>query len=126
MATLSSALFPQKTYTAKNQDHKRLLRRIDLIPGFNKVRVVYFNGQTFTELRAHPPMCMARKLTLVIRPNNENIEKITHPQANKQDDSKFYNELLSTGLSCGAAIMSWIVVGGSSAAIPVSGGAQVQ
>ena len=101
----------------------RLLRKIDQINGFRGVRVVYFNGNDVVELRPHPAMCGPDKKTLVIRPlRSEEKDTVAHGVLSKQDDDRFYSELLSTGLSCGAAILSWIVVGGSSAAIPVSGG----
>lgn len=124
MATIPSHINSTENFPFTNpKARKDLLDRIDRIPGFKSVRVVYFNGYSFIELRPHPPLCMNKKLTIIIRPTeNNDVEKITHPRLNKQDDSRFYSELLSTGLSCGAAVLSWIVVGGSSAAIPVSGG----
>ena len=107
----------------KLDSRKELLKRIDRIPGFEGVRVVYFDGQSIIELRPHPPVCMDKKRTIVIRPTAKNeVEKITHGRLSKQDDDRFFSELLSTGFSCGAAVLSWLVVGGSSAAVPVSGG----
>jgi hypothetical protein len=101
----------------------KLLRNIDRINGFKGVRVVYFNGSEVVELRSHPPVCSPEKRTVVIRPlRGREKDTVTHGVLSKQDDDRFYSELLSTGLSCGAAILSWVVVGGSSAAIPVSGG----
>ena len=104
-------------------DKRTLFSRIDKIPKLQSSRIVFFDGNQFIELRPHPPMCMANKLTVVIKPK-EKQEKIVgqNLEVNRQDDSNFYSELASTGLSCGAAILSWIAVGGSSAAIPVSGG----
>lgn len=107
-------------------ESKRILfGRIDRVPGLHSVKVVYFDGASFTELRPRPAMCMEKNKTVVIRKvqNTNEITNIQHPQASKQTENHFYSELLSTGFSCGAAILSWIVVGGSSAAIPVSGGA---
>ena len=81
------------------------------------------DGEKIHELRPHPPLCSVNKRTIIIRPLTKNEkETVTHGILNKQDDNRFFSELLSTGLSCGAAVLSWIVVGGSSAAIPVSGG----
>lgn len=101
-----------------------LLGRIDRIPGLRNTRVMYFDGAIMTELRPHPPLCMEKYKTVIIRKLHDASEatNVQHPQTSKQTESVFYNELLSTGLSCGAAVLSWIVVGGSSAAIPVSGG----
>lgn len=102
-----------------------LFERIDRLPGLQNARVVYFDGVSFVEMRPHSPMCMAKYKTVVIRKVKDanEVTNIQHPQTSKQTESRFYNELLSTGFSCGAAVLSWIVVGGSSAAIPVSGGA---
>ncbi|NNE64153.1 MAG: hypothetical protein HKN34_08720, partial [Gammaproteobacteria bacterium] len=64
------------------------------------------------------------KRTVIIRPLLKNEKQsVSHGVLNKQDDNRFYSELLSAGLSCGAAVLSWVVVGGSSVAIPVSAGA---
>lgn len=105
------------------EQRNKLLGKIDAINDYRGVRVVFYDGQKIHELRSHPPQCSVNKRTIVIRPllNNEK-EIVTHSTLSKQDDDRFYSELLSTGLSCGAAVLSWIVVGGSSAAIPVSGG----
>jgi len=106
-----------------SQRIRRLLAKIDRINGFNGVRVVYFDGKELVELRPHPPLCRDNKPTLVIRAlSGGEKEVVTHSVLSKQDDSAFYTELVSSGLSCGAAVLSWIVVLGSAAAIPVSGG----
>lgn len=106
------------------EQRQKLLRKIDAINDYKGVRVVFYDGQKIHELRPHPPLCSVNKRTVIIRPLlKEEKETVTHGVLNKQDDDRFYSELLSTGLSCGAAVLSWIVVGGSSAAIPVSGGA---
>lgn len=103
---------------------KRLLDRIDAINGYRGVRIVFYDGQKIHELRPHPPVCSQTKQTIAIRPLLQNErEMVAHGTLNKQDDDRFFSELLSTGLSCGAAVLSRVVVGGSSAVIPVSGGA---
>jgi hypothetical protein len=102
---------------------KKLLDRIDSINEYRGVRVVFYDGKKIHELRPHPPICAANRRTVVIRPlSKQEKEVVTHGTLSKQDDDRFYSELLSSGLSCGAAVLSWVVVGGSSAAIPVSGG----
>ncbi len=102
---------------------RALFYRIDLIPKLEGSRIVYFDGSQLQELRPHPNMCTANKLTVLIKPK-EIHEKVVgqNLEINRQDDSGFYNELLSTGLSCGAATLSWIVVGGSAAAAPATFG----
>lgn len=101
-----------------------LLEKIDRIPEVSGVKVVYFDENGMRELRPHPPRCQQNYLTVVIRPvspvETKNILSPT-PYA-KNEESRFYTELLSTSLSCGAAALSWMVVGGSSAVVPVTGG----
>ncbi len=107
------------------ESRRILLDRIDRMPGLRNVRVLYFDGAEITELRPHPPACMEKYKTVIIRQVRDTREatKIQHPQTSKQDDNRFFSELSSVGLSCGAAVLSWVVIIGSSAAIPVSGGA---
>jgi hypothetical protein len=114
---------PATPFDSSESKH-RLFHKINRIPGLQNARIIYFDGASFKELRPYPPMCMDKSKTVVIRKlnNPRDITNIQHPQVSKQTEGGFYSELLSTGLSCGAAVMSWIVVGGSSAAIPVSGG----
>lgn len=101
------------------------LDKIDRIPEVYGARVVYFDGVLIHELRPHPPVCQPNYLTVVIRSvDAAEIKTIAHPTPHaKNQDSRFYTELLATSLSCGAAALSWVVVGGSSAAVPVTGGA---
>ncbi len=107
------------------ESRRILLQRVDRIRDLQNTRVVYFSGQTITELRPHPPLCKDRYKTVVIRKlhNAQEVTTLQHPRTSKQNDGRFFNELVSAGLSCGAAVLSWVVVTGSSAAIPVSGGA---
>ena len=104
-------------------DKRTLFNKVDRVHGFSGSRIIFFDGKQFHELRPYPPMCMSKKLTVVIKAK-ENQEKVIDQnlEINRQDGSGFYSELVSTGLSCGAAVLSWISVGGSSVAIPISGG----
>jgi len=122
-AALSPILAPANPFNSA-ASKRVLFERIDRVPGLQKAKIVYFDGVSFVELRPHPPMCMNKYKTVVIRKVQDanEVTNIQHPQASKQTESRFYSELLSTGFSCGAAVLSWVVVGGSSAAIPVSGG----
>lgn len=77
------------------------------------------------EIRPHPPICQPNYLSVVIRAvRPEDTAKISHPTPNaRQENSRFYGELMSASLSCGAAVLSWVVFGGSSAVVPLTGGA---
>lgn len=101
-----------------------LLDRVNRIAGLKNTRIVYFDGIQMHEVRPHPPICQQSYLTIVIRAvDAKDVAKIVHPTPHaKQEDGRFYSELLSTSLSCGAAALSWVVVGGSGAAIPFTGG----
>lgn len=103
-----------------------LLDKLDKIAGMQNSRVVYFDGSKAHEVRPHPPICQPNYLTIVIRPvNSSDIGKITQPKASVADkkDSRFMSELINASIGCGAATISWIVVLGSGAAVPASGGA---
>jgi len=66
---------------------------------------------------------MANKLTVLIKPIETDEQVIgQNLEINRQDRSGFYSELLSAGLSCGAATLSWVVVTGGSVAAPVTFG----
>ena len=104
-------------------DRRTLFNKVDKIPGLQNSRIIIYEGKRFHELRPHPPMCMANKLTVVIKPKEKQDKVIgQNLEINRQDSSGFYSELVSTGLSCGAAILSWVAVFGSTAAIPISFG----
>lgn len=105
-------------------EKKLLLDNIDKIPGLQGVRVLYVDGDNTTEIRPHPAMCQQSYLSVVVHPvtKDEGVKLINPTPKEKQEGGRFYQELLSSGLSCGAAALSWIAVAGSSAAIPVSGG----
>ncbi len=107
------------------ESRRILFARINRIHGLSHAKIVYFDGHSFTVLRPFPAMCLNKYRTIVIREvrDHKEITRIQHPQTSKQTEDRFYSELISTGLSCGAAVLSWLVIGGSSAAIPVSGGA---
>jgi hypothetical protein len=102
-----------------------LIDKIDRIPEVYGARVIYFDGVRVHELRPHPPVCQPNYLTVVIRSvDPSDIQAIAHPTPHaKNQDGRFYTELLATSLSCGAAALSWVVLGGSGAAVPVTGGA---
>lgn len=102
-----------------------LLRAVDRIQGFHGVRVVYFDGIKLHELRPHPPICQENAVTVLLKKVSpvEQVRIVNPAPRDKPKQDLFYQELLSSSLSCGAAALSWVAVAGSSAAIPVSGGA---
>ncbi len=128
MSSFNSALTPILTPITPfdSPDAKRILfDKIDRIPDLVNSKISYFDGFVLTELRPYPPMCMGKYTSVIIRKvqDQKEIAKIQNPEASKKGEDNFYGELLSTGLSCSAAALSWVVVGGSAAVIPVSGGA---
>lgn len=123
---MSNALhsYPNKHPLTSPALKRYLLDKVNRIAGLKNARIVYFDGIQMHEVRPHPPICQQSYLTIVIRAvQAKDIAKISHPTPNaKQEDSRFYSELMSTSLSCGAAVLSWVAFAGSSAVIPVTGG----
>ncbi len=102
---------------------EKLISTIDKVPKLAGAKIVFFDGIRFHELRPHAPVCQASKLTVVVKPVAKTDQVVgQNSEITKQDKDRFYSELVSAGLSCGAAVLSWFVVVGSSVAIPVSGG----
>lgn len=102
-----------------------LFEKVDRVAGLQESRILYFDGEKMHELRPHPPICRQNYLTIIIRAIEEDeVAAITRPTPNSnKEDAKFYTELFSASLGCGAAALSWLIVFGGSAAIPISGGA---
>lgn len=101
-----------------------LFSKIDQIPSLKSARIVFFDGKKMHELRPHPPICQKNYLSVVLRKvSASEISKLNTKSVEVQkQDSGFWGELLNTSLSCGAAALSWVAVGGSGAAIPFSAG----
>lgn len=104
-----------------NFDASKFLAHIDENADLRGQRVVFYDGHNMHVLREGPLWCSADLLTVVIKPHiGETTLKST--QAAEARESRFYSELFGGVMSCGAAAIGWVVIGGSSAAAPVTGG----
>lgn len=104
----------------------KLFQEVDKLQEFTGARIVYIDQElTSVLLREFQPTCRKNAITMVLR---EPPEQLTMPEyaatlwQNKRD-SEIVGEIVGTSLSCGAAVLSWIVVIGAFGAIPLSGGA---
>lgn len=127
-----SALLTQKRRQLRNRlevnlDTKKLFKRIDDVWELNGARIVYIDYE-FTDvvLREFQPICRKKPITLILReaPISAPTPK-DYSAKLKQDqrDSEMVGEIVGATIACGAAVLSWIVIFGSTAAIPLSGGA---
>ncbi|MGD8940891.1 MAG: hypothetical protein PVJ72_16010 [Gammaproteobacteria bacterium] len=106
-------------------NQKEFFQRIDAIPELIGAGVIYTNGATAVKLREFQPICYLNPVYVVLKeapPLNKKTELQAELESNPRN-SKLVGELVGAGLSCGAAALSWIVIVGASAAVPVSGGA---
>ena len=109
-------------------NQKKLFKYIDSIPELRGAAVIYIDSKdTLIELRAFTSTNNLKPIKVVLRePSNMMNQKefasyLKGNQGNAKE-SRLVGEIAGTALSCGAAFLGWIVVLGSSAAIPVTGG----
>jgi hypothetical protein len=103
-------------------DFQKFLEQIDRNAELRGMRVVYFDGDRMSVVREGPPICAPGLRTVVIKPN-DNTETLQHASAAAGRESRLYVELLGGALGCTSAVVSWLVVFGSGAAVPITGGA---
>lgn len=105
-------------------DVQEFLKELDKTRDYVGVRVVYFDGATMSELRVGPPMCETGLLAVVIRTGGKGAIP-TQAEIAEARDKRFNAELLNLGLSCGGAIISWIVAASATGAAPFTGGSSL-
>jgi hypothetical protein len=103
-------------------DFKPFLHRIDQDKGLKNCRVVYFDGQAMTVIRAGAKNAGNDDLAVVIKPDLGPEVQVSALGAQARE-SKLYSELLGGVLSCGSAAVGWVVVFTGAVATPVTGGA---
>jgi len=114
-----------KQRLAYELDQKEFFKRIDAIPELAGAGVIYASDSAIVKLREFQPICSIKPVYVLFKeapPANKKAELQAHLESNHRN-SHMAGELLGAGLSCGAAVLSWIVIVGASAAVPVSGGA---
>lgn len=106
-------------------DLPRLFKEIDSINELNGARIVYI-GHDYTDviIRDFQPGCHKQPFTLVLweSPRGTSAKSFAAHVTSNQRDSKLIGELVGMSLSCSAAVLSWLVIVGSGAAIPLTGG----
>lgn len=103
-------------------DFTPFLRRIDKEKGLKACRVVYFDGQTMTVIRAGDRNAGNDDLAVVIKRDLGPEVQVSALGAQARE-SKLYSEVLGGVLSCTSAALGWVVVFTGAAAAPVTGGA---
>lgn len=107
-------------------DLPRLFIGIDKIAEVSGARIVYVDHElTSVVLREFQPGCRKLPVSMVLREPPRQIAIREFAAVLKQDkrDSQLIGEIVGSTLSCGAAVLSWVVVVGAGVTIPLSGGA---
>ncbi|NMH66500.1 hypothetical protein [Shewanella salipaludis] len=104
----------------------RIFKALDADPNTAGAGVVFIDHEfTAITLRPFEPICRKYPIRLILREPPRHVSAVNYANELKASrrESKLTGELLNTGLSCGAAVLSWVVVAGATAAIPITGGA---
>ena len=106
-------------------DIEKIYRSLDQDPHTTGAGVIFIDANmTIVILREFDPVCRKDPIYVVLRelPTQATpTEFIANIKSNPRE-SRAVSELINTSLSCGSAILGWVVVFGSTAAIPISGG----
>ncbi|PCM46101.1 hypothetical protein [Marinobacter sp. ANT_B65] len=107
-------------------DQKKLFAAIDADPELVGAGVVYIDANyTIVTLREFQPLCRIEPIKIILREPRQPTSSIQHAQdlSSTPRESQMLAEVLGASLSCGAALLSWVVIVGSTGAIPLTGGA---
>ncbi|WP_411994086.1 hypothetical protein [Agarivorans sp. DSG3-1] len=103
----------------------RIFKSLDSDQNTSGAGVVYIDSEfTVVTLRPFKPVCRINPIRLILREPPKQVSAVKYASELKASrrESKLTGELLNTGLSCGAAVLSWVVVVGATTAIPITGG----
>ena len=109
-------------------DKKALFKKIDEIPHLLGAGVVYVDSHfTVVELRKFEPICQITPIKVVLREPPQQMGQqafAAHLKGSQSDarESRLVGEVAGSVFSCGAAVLGWVVVTGSGAAIPLTAG----
>ena len=111
-------------------DLKKFFTKIDKIPLSNGARVIYFDAQlNSVMLRDFLPDCQTNPPVVILRekPKAISIHEFASKLKTNERDSQLVGELISLTMNCGAAVISWLIISGAAATIPLTnvGGAAV-
>ncbi|UOK38162.1 NAD synthetase [Pseudomonas palleroniana] len=104
----------------------RLFAAIDADPGIVGAGVVYIDADfNVVTLREFKPICSIKPKRVIIREAQKYIAPAQFVEQVKTDprEERLRKEVFDMGLSCGAAVIGWIVVFSGSVAVPFTAGA---
>lgn len=105
----------------------QIFKKIDAIPSLTGAGVVFIDKNfTLVELRPFRPICSTKPVKVILREQPaavKSAQQFANTLSANKRDSHMTGELLGAALSCTGAVLSWMVVIGSGAAIPLTGGA---
>ncbi|KMT54141.1 hypothetical protein [Pseudomonas fildesensis] len=104
----------------------RLFAAIDADPGIVGAGVVYIDADfNVVTLREFKPICSIKPKRVIIREAQKYIAPAQFVEQVKNDprEGRLRKEAFDMGLSCGAAVIGWIVVFSGSVAVPFTAGA---
>ncbi len=107
-------------------DQEKLFAALDTDPSLAGAGVVYVNSKlTAVTLREFTPVCRIKPILLIIREPMEPVSEREHADSlsTSTRESKLVMESVSAGLACAGMVISWFVVVGSAATVPLTGGA---
>lgn len=104
----------------------RLFAVIDADPSIVGAGVVYIDANfNVVSLREFQPICSIKPKRLILREAQKYIAPAQFVEQVKTNprEGRLMKEAVDTGLSCGAAVIGWIVVFSGSVAVPFTAGA---
>jgi hypothetical protein len=109
------------TYALNQQE---FFKRVDAIPGLSGAGVFYSGNESFAMLRPFKSYCHTNPVYVILReaPPIQQKAKLQIDLESTSRNSKLVGEMTGVALSCGAAILAWVVVLGAGTTIPISGG----
>ncbi|MGC5699840.1 NAD synthetase [Pseudomonas sp. NFXW11] len=106
----------------------RLFAAIDADPAIVGAGVVYIDAEfNVVTLREFKPICSITPKRLILRETKKYITPQQYIEEVKKNprESRLTSEAMNATLSCGAAVLGWLVVFSGSIAVPFTGGASV-
>jgi len=103
----------------------KLFKSIDDTYELNGAGITYIDSNyTMVQLRKFQPLCRQNPIHIVLKepPGKQPMDEFAASLKNNKRESQLVGEIAGMSLSCGAAVLSWIVVVGSLGAVPISGG----
>lgn len=122
--------FPKAHLTTRERvessiDLRRLFAVIDADPAIAGAGVVYLDAQLWpVTLREFQPICSVLPKRVILREMPRSMARLDFVRALEEEprESRLVFEAINTSLSCGAAVLGWIVVLSGSVAIPFTAG----